>query len=180
MADEDLLVTNDFGPAKYMKTFIDKKKDLENTISKPSLFLDKTHSEENSSLPSNSIGYDQFTELSETNKKKKISLNDDVKIHFYKNSDFFYVITNNTYIDNHNNHKEMILLNLDDNIEKLGIDKSRLEFNDITGKYILEITGLIFNSITDTESPFYLNPLSNDFNTRFFLTEIVNNFCLIL
>ena len=71
MADEDLLVTNDFGPAQYIKTFIDKKKELQNTISKPSLYLDKTHSEENTSLPSNSIGYDQFTELSETSKKKK-------------------------------------------------------------------------------------------------------------
>ena len=75
-------------------------------------------------------------------------------------------------IDEHINYREMILLNIDDSfIDKLGIDKSKFQFNDISGKYILEITGLYYNSITDNSSSYYLNPLATKYNTLFYFDK---------
>ena len=66
---------------------------------------------------------------------------------FYKNSEYFYVITEKTYINNYKNKLEVILSNVSDNIfTALKIEDNFFEFNDSTGEPIINVNSIISRS----------------------------------
>ena len=95
----------------------------------------------------------------------------------YKNSEFFYVITDETYIDNYKNKLEVIINNVSEDIfDILKIESTFFEFNEITGLPIINVNAIIYNEITDRNSYAYLNPKSDIGNKRFHFDNSRNKY----
>ena len=191
MTDEDLLTTNNLSN-DLSNDFLKIKSDNNNKydVNLPNEFIDNPKEDVTGFVSENSIGFDQFNELANTEQRKKtirtivnidsknrkkrytfrkILINQknefDKLIYFYNNSKIFYVITEDTYLENYKLNKEVIIT--DFNLSSTSIDTNRFIFDEITGEPILKVRSLIYNSVKNSESNDYLNPRSSDiYNKR--------------
>ena len=201
--DEDLLITNNLNNRVIEKLLV--KKEMAKNIydeDQPS-FLTNKEQRVSHDMDENYLINQQFSELRGARHKKKklkktyinidsrnrqikytygktkIEINDGSKytLIFYKDSEYFYVITEDTYIDSYKNKLEVILSNIPSSIfTSLGLESHLFEFDDNTGDPIIYIKSIIYNSITDTSSSEYLNPKSDLVNKRFSFDRNRNKF----
>ena len=185
MSEEDLLTTNNL--KQSVKKFVDIKKDktIQNDSSLPDQFKDSVHIPSNKFVGDDSIGYDQFQTLSNIDRRRKfkktfinidssnrkltysfeknqiILKSDYSKIIFYKNHDFFYLITEDTHIEQPKIYNEVILFNFTDAlVTASGIDKDKIQYENKNNSPILKVKSLIYNNISDVNSENYLNPMA--------------------
>ena len=194
--NEDLLTTNSIGEG--FQEYVDSLNRAGNVYDKdkPEFLENQVNSEKFGNIDQSSVGYDQFKNMEYTgmkkrkkiqktvinidskNRKKNYTYNESIiqfdpladgKLRFYKDIDYFYIITKDTYLDDIRDRKEIIIYNLDDSItEVLGIDKSLFEFNKSNGKPIFYVNKFLYNnkSIQNDDVLGYKNPLdkSNEAN----------------
>ena len=194
--NEDLLTTNSIGEG--FQEYVDTLNRANNVYdkNKPEFLENQVNDEKFGNIDKSSVGYDQFKNMEyigmkkrkkiqktvinidSKNRKKKYSYNEIIidfdplassKLRFYKDSNYFYIITKNTFIPDIRDRKEIILYNMEDSItELLGIDKSIFEFNKSNGKPIFYVNRFLYNSksIKDDDVLGYKNPLdkSNEVN----------------
>ena len=206
--NEDLLTTNKIGEdfQEYV-TALNRSNNVYDK-DKPE-FLNKSESRTDfGNIDENSIGYDQFKNLEykglnkrkkiqrtvinidSKNRKKNYTFNEHIinfddksrfKLKFYKNSKYFYIITENIYISDIRDRKELIIYNLDESITTdLGIDKQIFDFNRSTGKPIFFVNKFLYNTKDDPKNLGYRNPLDKsnitnkyDINSKQYVFNII-------
>ena len=184
--NEDLLTTNKIGEG--FQEYVNALNRSNNVYDsdKPKFFESREKTADFGNIDQSSIGYDQFKNLEfegirkrkkiqrtvinidSKNRKKNYTFNEDIiqfdaksnsKIRFYKNDRFFYIICDDTYIDDTRDKKELIIYNLEDDLtDKLGIDKDIFEYNRSTGRPVFFVNRFLYNSKQDPTSLGYKNP----------------------
>jgi len=194
--NEDLLTTNSIGEG--FQEYVDTLNRADNVYDKdkPEFLENQVNSDKFGNIDEGSIGYDQFKNMEyvgmkkrkkikktvinidSKNRKRNYTYNEtiiefdplaNVKLKFYKDSNYFYIITKNTYLTDIRDRKEIIIYNLDKSIsESLGIDRSLFEFNNSNGKPIFYINRFLYNSKSsqDDDSLGYKNPLDKSNETN--------------
>ena len=173
--NEDLLTTNNINNAD-LNTFSQIKNRSSNVYdnNKPEFLKDRNNIIQNETINDTSIGYDQFKkfEMESSKKKKKIqkttisidsrnrkntysftetfiklSEKSPFKIIFYRGLDKFYLITENTYVSDIKNFKEIILYNLPAIFsDKIGVNNDLFEFNKDNGSPIIYVNAFYLNN----------------------------------
>ena len=202
MTDEDLLTTNNLSD-DLSKDFLNTKKTINNKYDTniPSEFIDIPNEKTTIFFSENSIGYYQFNQFADTEKKKKTIrtvVNVDSKnrktnfsfkkilinqranhvklVYFYDNSEFFYIITDDTLLENYKFYKEVIFTNFDVNITS-NLSNDKFIFNQSTGDPILTVNALIYNTVSNPNSEFHLNPKAPSlYNKRNYFDKFSNKY----
>ena len=200
MNNEDLLTTNgidnNVGFAQYTQALNNANGIFDRD--KPDFFKEEQPQVNFSNISDTSIGYDQFKSLeaSSTKKRKKIVRNvinidsknrkktytfNETKVVleqeksynyvFERESPTFFIICQNTSINDINDFREIILTSVSDEITiGIGVSKSLFEFNKNTGQPILYVKNFLFNT-KSINSPGYKDPFDNSNKLNYYNTS---------